>query len=59
MCSQLDVPAGTIRKYRALGKIAHKFKKMHQLNMSFNVLYKNINLIEQMLTFEDIAQFWR
>ena len=46
------------RKYRALGKTAHNFKKMHQLNMSFNVLYKNISLVVQMLTFEDIAKFW-
>ena len=41
-----------------MGKIANKFKKIHQLNMSFNVLYKHMNMIVQMLTFEDIAKFW-
>ena len=55
-CKQLNIPCGTIRKYRAMGKIANKFKKIHQLNMSFNVLYKHINIV-QMLTFEDIALF--
>ena len=58
MCRQLNIPSSIIRKYRALGKIAHKYKKMHQLNMSVNVLYKNIQLIAQMLTFEDISKFW-
>ena len=57
-CKQINIPCGTIRKYRAMGKIANKFKKIHQLNMSFNVLYKHINMIVQMLTFEDIALFW-
>ena len=58
MCTELNLTSSTIRKYRSLGKIANKYKKMHSLNMSIYVLYKNIHLIVQMLTYEDVSQFW-
>ena len=57
-CKDLGISDCTIRKYRALGKIANQYKKFHLLQISFNLLYKHIKLINKMLTFKDIELFW-
>ena len=57
-CNDLGISDSTIRKYRALGKIGHQSKKFHLLQISFNLLYTYIKLINKMLTFKDIWIFW-
>jgi hypothetical protein len=57
-CNDLGISDCKIRKYRALGRIANQYKKFHLLQISFNLLYKYIKLINKMLTFKDIEMFW-
>jgi hypothetical protein len=57
-CNSLGVTASTIRKYRSLGRIAYKYKKLYHLKLSPDFLYKNFRILKQMLTVEDIENFW-
>jgi hypothetical protein len=58
LCNDLGISDCTIRKYRTLGTIANQYKKFHLLQISFNLLYKHIKLINKMFTFKDIEIFW-